>query len=84
MNIENTMLAVDAIVDAGCAWPSQGDAEAYTAGYTHRVNIEGGCQGGEFLVKPDEDLDDRFRAWGVDWQEWSWVNGSNCLIEGVN
>jgi hypothetical protein len=56
------------------------DALAIDLGYTRRVEIEGGCQGGEFLIQPDADLDDRFKAWGVDWQEWTWVNGWNVLI----
>lgn len=59
------------------------DAAAIDSGFTRRVQIDGGCMGGEFLIQPDTDLDDRFRAWGVDWQEWAWVNGWNVLIEEV-
>lgn len=62
---------------------SRGDDQAIARGYTDLWMIEGGCQGGEFLVKPDTDLDGMFRAWGVDWQEWSLVNGSNVLMERI-
>lgn len=60
---------------------TQRDNAAIAAGYTRRVYIDGGCEGGEFLVNPAHDLDGRFKAWGIDWAEWSWVTGSNVLIE---
>jgi hypothetical protein len=62
---------------------TQRDRDAMNAGYTRRVYIEGGCQGGEFLVQPDTDFDDQFRAWGLDWQSWTNVNGWACTIENV-
>jgi hypothetical protein len=63
------------------AHATDADKVAYLDGYTKRVEIEGGCMSGEFLIQPDADLDGRFKAWGVDWQEWTWVHGSNVLIE---
>jgi hypothetical protein len=60
---------------------TQRDAQALDAGYTRLVYIDGGCEGGEFLVRHDADLDGRFKAWGIDWQDWTWVNGCNVLIE---
>lgn len=70
------MLALPAPVVIGTA----ADALAIDLGYTRRVDIEGGAMGGEFLIRGDEDLDGRFKAWGVDWQEWTWVSGWNVLI----
>lgn len=90
MHQEDMALVVDAIIDAGGQWPTEaecaetaGDRAARMSGHTRRIYIEGGCMGGEFLIKPDTDLDDRYRAWGVDWQEWTWVNGWNVLVEEV-
>ena len=60
-----------------------GDANAISLGYTRLVHIEGGMQGGEFLVSPAADLDGTFPAWGVDWQEWAEVQGWTVLIEEV-
>jgi len=60
---------------------TQRDAEALDAGYSRLVYIDGGVEGGEFLVRHDADLDGRFKAWGIDWQMWTWVHGSNVLIE---
>jgi hypothetical protein len=57
------------------------DQQAIAEGYTRRVYIEGGSQEGSFLIQPEADLDGRFKAWGIDWEEWTWVHGSNCLIE---
>ena len=76
---EPTPLTVEprAVLGTAC------DAAAIDAGYTRRVLIDGGEMGGEFLIQPGADLDDRYRAWGVDWQEWTWVNGWNVLVEEV-
>lgn len=60
-----------------------GDRFARQCGYTLALHIEGGTQDGEFLVRPDADLDGLFRAWGVDWQEWTLVHGCNVVIEQV-
>lgn len=49
--------------------------------YTKLVSIEGGCSGFVALVKPDTDLDDRFKAFDIDNNEWVWVNGWACDIE---
>lgn len=57
------------------------DDLARSQGFTRLVFIEGGCGDGEFLIRPDTDLDSSFRAWGVDWQEWTTVHGSNVLIQ---
>lgn len=58
-----------------------GDAAAEEQGYTRRIYVDGGGQDGEFLIREDTDLDSRFKAWGVDWQEWTWVFGWNVMIE---
>jgi len=60
---------------------TENDKHALAAGYTKRVYIEGGMEDGNFLVKPDADLDSRFKAWAIDWSSWTFVNGWNCLIE---
>lgn len=57
------------------------DLAAMAAGFTKRVYIEGGVEGGEFLVKPETDLDTRFKAWAADWQMWINVSGFSCSIE---
>lgn len=59
------------------------DNAAVMRGYTKAVYIEGGCNGFAALIKPDTDLDDRFRAFDTDNQEWLNVNGWNCLIEDL-
>lgn len=69
---------------ASVAVMTPGDQEAILKGYIRVVSIEGGCQGGDFLIEPDTDLDTRFRAWGLDWQEWAWVNGWACEIEDLS
>lgn len=58
-----------------------GDAAAENEGYTHRVYIDSGSQSGDFLVRKDDDLDGEFKAWGVDWQEWTMVRGWVVHIE---
>ncbi len=57
--------------------------EAREQGFTRAVYIEGGCEGFEALIKPDTELDDRFRAFDTDNSEWMNVNGWNCLIENL-
>ena len=59
------------------------DREAQALGYTTRIMVDGGCECGEFLVKPDTDLDGRFKAWGIDWDGWFYITGCNVLIETV-
>lgn len=59
----------------------RGAAEARAKGFTRRVYIDGGMEGFEGLVKPDVDLDGRFKAWDLDNGEWMVVTGCNCVIE---
>lgn len=59
------------------------DNAAIALGYTRHVLIEGGCSGFAALIKPDTDLDDRFRAFDTDNQEWMNVNGWACDIEDL-
>lgn len=51
------------------------DWEAVSKGFTRLVYIVGGAEEGSFLIKPDTDLDSKFKAWGIDWEEWVSVNG---------
>jgi hypothetical protein len=60
---------------------TQLDQAAIAAGFTKRVYIEGGVEGGEFLVRPETDLDTRFKSWAIDWQQWINVSGFSCSIE---
>lgn len=57
------------------------DSIAVAQGYTRRIYIEGGMEGGEFMIRPDDDLDSRFKAWAVDWQQWTRVTGCSVIIE---
>lgn len=57
------------------------DRAAMAKGFTRRVYIEGGCEAGSFLIRPEDDHDGRFKAWAIDWEQWTTVNGSNVLIE---
>jgi len=57
---------------------------AKAAGFICLVYIEGGCEAGEFLIHPDTDLDDRFKAFGIDWDQWVWVNGWNVSIDRID
>ncbi len=58
------------------------DNVAILAGYTKETEIEIGGTTLSILVKPDTDLDSRFRAWDKDMQEFLNING--WLIESVN
>ncbi len=51
------------------------DNAAVMAGYTREVHITNGEYDLYLLVKPETDLDDRFRAWDTDAQEWILVDG---------
>jgi hypothetical protein len=57
------------------------DHQAIAKGFTKRVYIEGGCEGGSFLIRPEDDHDGRFKAWAIDWEEWTWVNGCTVSME---
>ncbi len=59
----------------------RGAAAARVKGFTRRVYIDAGMEGFEALVKPDADLDGKFKAWDLDNGEWLAVIGCNCLIE---
>lgn len=48
---------------------------AERAGFTRAVYLEGDYGGFAALIEPDADLDDRFRAFDTDNQEWVDVSG---------
>lgn len=51
------------------------DNAAVMAGYTKEIALTSDECDLYLLIKPDTDLDDRFRAWDTDNQEWLMVNG---------
>lgn len=51
------------------------DNVAVLDGYTREVHLISDACELYLLVKPDVDLDDTFRAWDMDNQEWIRVNG---------
>lgn len=56
---------------------------AQAQGYTELLTGEAGygCYSLNLLVKPDTDLDGRFKAWCLDDQCWLMVNGWNCVFD---
>lgn len=70
--------------------PNQADAEpsdqemirkAIDKGYTREIWAEGDEHTLNLLIKPDADLDGRFRAFCLDETEWLMVNGWLFSIE---
>ena len=57
------------------------DNDAILAGYTKQIIVSAGMDDLDLLVKPDVDLDDRFRAWDMDAQGYIKVNGWMCTFE---
>jgi hypothetical protein len=51
------------------------DNVAILDGFTREVWGECSQFDGPFLIKPDTDLDDRFKAWDMDAQEYVFING---------
>lgn len=51
------------------------DNVAVIQGYTKEIIAECGAATLYLLIKPDTDLDSRFRAWDTDMQEFIMVNG---------
>lgn len=51
------------------------DNVAVLAGFTKEVYGEYSCMALHLLVRPDTALDTRFRAWDMDLQEFTMVNG---------
>lgn len=62
---------------------TQNDNTAIRRGFTRHVLIEGGLQSFAALIKPDTDLDGRFKAFDTDDQEWLFVNGWNVSVEDL-
>lgn len=59
------------------------DNGAVLAGYTKEVFLSSYEVDLYLLIKPDTDLDSRFKAWDTDNQEWLIVNGWNFISEEV-
>ena len=59
------------------------DNTAITAGYTKEVIASCGCSDLHIFIKPDADLDSRFKAYDADECEFIWVNGWVCTFEDV-
>lgn len=57
------------------------DNTATLAGFTRDVMAFSSMVDLHLLIKPDTDLDSRFKAWDCDEQEWIIVNGWNFDIE---
>lgn len=58
-----------------------GELAAMSRGYTRSVYVEADFGGFAALVRPDVDLDDTFKAFDTDNQEWLMVNGWICTTE---
>lgn len=56
---------------------------AQAKGFTRQVQAEGGEYSLSLLIKPDADIDDRFRAFDIDECEWLNVNGWLFEIEAA-
>lgn len=59
------------------------DNGATLAGYTQEIMCYTPHEDLHLLIKPDADLDDRFRAFCTDLQEYVFINGWNCEFEDV-
>ncbi len=59
------------------------DNVAIQEGYTQEIIAMGGRFDLSLLIKPETDLEDSFRAWDMDEQEFIRVNGWNFEIEDV-
>lgn len=57
------------------------DYQAYAAGYTRELFISSEALDAHVLVRPDADLDGKFKAWDSDYSEWISVNGWLFEIE---
>jgi len=57
------------------------DNVAILQGYTEEVYAESLEHGLNLLIKPDTDLDDCFKAWDTDGQEFVRINGWMFTIE---
>ena len=51
------------------------DNRAVTQGFTEEVTLTNWAHELYLLIKPDTDLDSRFKAWDTDCQEFIYVNG---------
>lgn len=51
------------------------DNAAVMRGYTRHVLIDFGTSSFAALIKPEQDLDERFKCFDTDSQEWRMVNG---------
>jgi hypothetical protein len=60
------------------------DNAAVLEGYTLELMAYAPMFDLHLSVKPDTDLDDRFRAWDHDAQEWIMVNGWMATFEEVD
>jgi len=60
-----------------------GDNHATLKGYTKEILASNGDLDLYLLVQPDADLDDTFKAWDTDAQEWVKVNGWLFRIESL-
>lgn len=56
------------------------DAVATREGYTREITVAFGGQELFLLVKPETDLDDEFKAWDTEEQEYIRVKGWLCDI----